>query len=142
MANASLLDEGTAAAEACGLALAGKAGAARVVVSNLCHPHVIDVVRTRMEPLGIATDVVDLTSFKGSGVKDVAAVVASYPDTLGVITDLEPVAAECRTAEANLLDRTSILLFEQLLMGLSSAVAERYFLQSSRPEGSRLTGIA
>ncbi|HEV2554039.1 MAG TPA: circularly permuted type 2 ATP-grasp protein [Bosea sp. (in: a-proteobacteria)] len=51
-------------------------------------------------------------------------------------------AAECRTAEASRLDRTSILLFEQLLMGVSSAIADRYFLQNSGPEGSRLTGIA
>ena len=51
-------------------------------------------------------------------------------------------AAECRTAEALRLDRTSILLFEQLLMGVSSAIADRYFLQNSGPEGSRLTGIA
>lgn len=51
-------------------------------------------------------------------------------------------AAECRTAEAGRLDRTSILLFEQLLMGLSSAVADRYFLQNSEPQGSRMTGIA
>ena len=51
-------------------------------------------------------------------------------------------AAECRIAEAARLDRSGILLFEQLLMGLSSAVAERYFLQNSAPEGSRLTGIA
>ncbi|HEY5796558.1 MAG TPA: circularly permuted type 2 ATP-grasp protein [Bosea sp. (in: a-proteobacteria)] len=51
-------------------------------------------------------------------------------------------AAECRTAEAVRLDRTSILLFEQLLMGVSSAIADRYFLQNTGPEGSRLTGIA
>ena len=51
-------------------------------------------------------------------------------------------AAECRTAEASRLDRTGILYFEQLLMGLSSAVAERYFLQNSRPEGSRMTRLA
>ncbi|PZU94560.1 MAG: hypothetical protein DI527_03000 [Chelatococcus sp.] len=51
-------------------------------------------------------------------------------------------AADCRTSEASRLDRTGILLFEQLMMGLSSAIADRYFLQSSRPEGSRLTGIA
>lgn len=51
-------------------------------------------------------------------------------------------AADCRTAEASRLDRTSILLFEQLLMGLSAAIADRYFLQNSDPEGSRLTGIA
>jgi uncharacterized alpha-E superfamily protein len=51
-------------------------------------------------------------------------------------------AADCRTTEAGRLDRTSILLFEQLLMGLSSAIADRYFLQNSGPEGSRMTGIA
>lgn len=51
-------------------------------------------------------------------------------------------AAECRTAEASRLDRASILLFEQLLMGLSSAVADRYFLQNAHPEGSRMTRLA
>jgi uncharacterized circularly permuted ATP-grasp superfamily protein/uncharacterized alpha-E superfamily protein len=51
-------------------------------------------------------------------------------------------AAECRTAEASRLDRTSILFFEQLLMGLSNAVADRYFLQNTRPEGSRMTRLA
>lgn len=51
-------------------------------------------------------------------------------------------AADCRTAEASRLDRASILLFEQLLMGLSAAIADRYFLQNGGPEGSRLTGIA
>jgi uncharacterized alpha-E superfamily protein len=51
-------------------------------------------------------------------------------------------AADCRTTEASRLDRTSILLFEQLLMGVSSAIADRYFLQNSGPEGSRMTSIA
>jgi len=51
-------------------------------------------------------------------------------------------AAECRTAEAGRLDRASILLFEQLLMGLSNAVADRYFLQNAHPEGSRMTRLA
>ncbi|WP_038171926.1 aminomethyl-transferring glycine dehydrogenase [Verrucomicrobium sp. BvORR106] len=100
VANASLLDEGSAAAEACGLALAGKPSATRVVVSNRCHPHVIDVVRTRMEPLGVTTDVVNVLEFEGAGVKDVAAVVATYPDTLGVIEDLAPVAAQAKAAGA------------------------------------------
>ncbi|MEN5083276.1 circularly permuted type 2 ATP-grasp protein [Bosea sp. TWI1241] len=51
-------------------------------------------------------------------------------------------SAEVRTAEAARLDRASILLFEQLLMGLSNAVAERYFLQNARPEGARATQLA
>jgi len=51
-------------------------------------------------------------------------------------------AADCRTTEAGRLDRASILLFEQLLMGLSSAIADRYFLQNSDPQSTRLTSIA
>ncbi|MCU4179181.1 circularly permuted type 2 ATP-grasp protein [Bosea sp. BH3] len=51
-------------------------------------------------------------------------------------------AADCRTTEAGRLDRASILLFEQLLMGLSSAIADRYFLQNSDPQNTRLTSIA
>jgi uncharacterized alpha-E superfamily protein len=51
-------------------------------------------------------------------------------------------SADCRTMEASRLDRTSILLFEQLLMGLSGAIADRYFLQNSGPESSRMTSIA
>lgn len=50
-------------------------------------------------------------------------------------------AADCRTTEAGRLDRASILLFEQLLMGLSSAIADRYFLQNSDPERTRITSI-
>src|SRR5215217_5411523 len=55
VANASLLDEGTAAAEAMALALHVKgddAGAA-FFVSEGCHPQTVDVVRTRAEPLGV-----------------------------------------------------------------------------------------
>jgi glycine dehydrogenase len=100
VANASLLDEGTAAAEACSLGLAGKPAAKRVFVSDQCHPHVIDVVKTRMEPLGIATEVGDIFSFAGADAKDVAVVIASYPDTLGRITNLAPVAAEAKAAGA------------------------------------------
>ena len=51
-------------------------------------------------------------------------------------------AAESRTAEASRLDKHGILVFEQSLMGLSNAVAERYFLQNARPERSRMTRLA
>ncbi len=64
VANASLLDEGTAVAEACHLALGGKAGASVVFISDRCHAHGIDVVRTRMEPLEIEVIVADVLNFK------------------------------------------------------------------------------
>ncbi|UCF39336.1 MAG: aminomethyl-transferring glycine dehydrogenase [Acidobacteriota bacterium] len=55
LANASLLDEGTAAAEAMGLAFAAKGSAKknRFFVSTTCHPQTVDVVRTRADFLGI-----------------------------------------------------------------------------------------
>src|SRR5687767_5183194 len=55
IANASLLDEGTAAAEAMGMAFNNSGNAERKTffISDDCHPQTIDVVRTRATPLGI-----------------------------------------------------------------------------------------
>ena len=55
IANASLLDESTAAAEAMGMCLAAsKRGASKTFfVSETCHPQTIGVLKTRAEPLGI-----------------------------------------------------------------------------------------
>ena len=53
IANASLLDEGTAAAEAMGLSYVSKNESNKVFVSKDCHPQTIDVIKTRAEPLGL-----------------------------------------------------------------------------------------
>jgi glycine dehydrogenase len=102
VANASMLDEGSAAAEACGIALATKAGSHLIVVSDRVHSHVLDVIVTRMEPLDVKVVVEDIARFRDG--KDnregLAAVVASYPDTLGVIEDLSGVADETHKAGA------------------------------------------
>jgi glycine dehydrogenase len=100
VANASLLDEGTACAEALGLAVAQTPGAARVFVSDQCHPHAIDVVRTRMEALGIRVEVGDVHAWKHDGSKGLAAVLVQYPDTLGVIHDHSALAEEVHAAGA------------------------------------------
>src|SRR5215207_6654925 len=61
VANASLLDEGTAAAEAMAVALATKGGEGTrtFFVSESCHPQTVEVVRTRALPLGVEVLVVD-----------------------------------------------------------------------------------
>ncbi len=102
VSNASLLDEGTAAAEACGLALAGKPDAKCVIVSDKVHQHVLDVIITRMEALEIKVIVQDVTTFRDheENRKDLVAVVASYPDTLGVIHDFSGVAEEVHKSGA------------------------------------------
>src|SRR5699024_9418376 len=63
LANASLLDEGTAAAEAMTLArrvARGVSDDAAFLVDSDCHPQTIDVVRTRAEPIGLPVVVTDL----------------------------------------------------------------------------------
>ena len=59
IANASLLDEATAAAEAMTLAQAQRARARATCffVADDCHPQTIEVVKTRAEPLGIEVKV-------------------------------------------------------------------------------------
>ena len=61
IANASLLDEGTAAAEAMSVCFAARknAGHRGFFVSDSCHPQTIGVVKTRARPLGIAVTVGD-----------------------------------------------------------------------------------
>ena len=102
VANASLLDEGSAAAEACGMALAAKPSAKTVILSGQIHEHVRDVIVTRMVPLGISVISIDLNEFRHDDAdsKDVAAVVAGYPDTLGVIRDFSGVAEEVHKSGA------------------------------------------
>src|ERR671932_2153657 len=65
IANASLLDEGTAAAEAMAVSYgASKKGAKAFFVSQDCHPQTVEVVQTRAKPLGIEVIVGDHQSFE------------------------------------------------------------------------------
>tara|TARA_B100000700_G_scaffold292241_1_gene351986 strand:- start:2654 stop:5455 length:2802 start_codon:yes stop_codon:yes gene_type:complete len=92
IANASLLDEGTAAAEAMHLAQgASKGSANKFFVSELCHPQTIDVIRTRAWPLGIDVEVGDHSSFELT--EDVFGVLLQYPATDGSILDYRDFAA-------------------------------------------------
>ncbi|PYH91386.1 glycine dehydrogenase [Aspergillus ellipticus CBS 707.79] len=98
-ANASVLDEGTAAAEAMTMSLATlpmskqkKPGKA-YVVSHLCHPQTIAVMRSRAEGFGINLVVGDILAEDFKLVKDqgdkLIGVLAQYPDTEGGIYDFQ-----------------------------------------------------
>jgi glycine dehydrogenase len=86
VANASLLDEGTAAAEAMAIAVhAAEDPAGRIFfVDRNCHPQTIEVVRTRAKPLGI--EVVVGNPHEMSAGKLFGALV-QYPDTYGNASD-------------------------------------------------------
>ncbi len=100
VANASLLDEGTAVAEALAMAVAQHGSAKRVFISDMCHPQTIEVVFTRMEPLGIQVEVGDVMCWDPDEKKDMAAVVVQYPDTLGLIRDFKDLAPAVHEAGA------------------------------------------
>ncbi len=89
IANASMLDEATAAAEAMGLCHRANQDAAKnkFFVSSLCHPQTIDVVRTRAKPLGLDVVVGDHREVALDG--SYCGVLVQYPDTLGSVHDYE-----------------------------------------------------
>ena len=97
VANGSLLDEATAAAEAMHMALAAKKdGPSAIFVSSKCHPQTIAVVQTRAEPLGVKVIVGETFDFS----EPVCAVLVQYPDTLGVVTDYADFFAQAHAAGA------------------------------------------
>lgn len=100
VSNASLLDEGTAAAEAMSLALAGKPKGKAIFVSDRCHPQTIDVVVTRAEPLGIEVVIGDWQTFEPDACDGLFAVVVQYPDTRGRIDDFAEFFAAAKSAGA------------------------------------------
>ena len=86
IANASLLDEGTAAAEAMHLSQAIKGDErSRFFVSSDCHPQTIDVVRTRAKARGVEVVVGDYKTFKFDAT--VFGALIQYPTTDGAVVD-------------------------------------------------------
>ena len=94
IANASLLDEPTAAAEAMAMCVASKRGAPCFFVSGECHPQTIAVMQTRAEPIGVEIVVGDEESWKFD--QTLAGVLLQYPGTSGRIGDLAAVVAAVR----------------------------------------------
>lgn len=116
VANASLLDEGTAAAEAMALALASKPKGSVIFVDENCHPQTIAVIQTRAEPLGIEVRTGGWESFDAIGCDGLFAAVVQYPDTRGVIQDYEGFAAKIHEAGALLIaaaDPLALVLLQE-----------------------------
>ncbi|MAD61177.1 MAG: glycine dehydrogenase (aminomethyl-transferring) [Myxococcales bacterium] len=88
LANSSLLDESTAAAEAMGMCWSlGRQKGTRFIVDTACHPQTIAVLQTRAEPLGIdivlstREDMLNQSEFEKAGS---FGVIVQYPDTHGI----------------------------------------------------------
>jgi glycine dehydrogenase len=107
IANASLLDEGTAAAEAMALCRATVGDRSTFFVANNCHPQTIEIVQTRAKPLGIKVIIGDFSSFKFDNT--VFGALVQYPATDGAIFDYESFAKAAHDAGALLVVAADIL---------------------------------
>src|SRR5213595_4140747 len=85
IANASLLDEATAAAEAMALCHAVGPNRKTFFVADNCHPQTIAVVQTRAKPLGITIKIGDYSRFKFDD--NIFGALVQYPATDGAIYD-------------------------------------------------------
>jgi glycine dehydrogenase len=94
VASASLLDEATAVAEAVGIAWRFHYGKRpKIVVAGSLHPQILDVVKTRAEPLGIKVE-------GETADEQTAAVIVPWPDTFGVFGDYSSVVDKAVAAGA------------------------------------------
>jgi glycine dehydrogenase len=114
IANASMLDEATAAAEAMTMCHRLKPGSAGVspaadvfFVSETCHPQIIEVVRTRGKALGIEVIVGSHEDFRFTD--KVSGALVQYPDTFGAIHDYSGFAEKAHAAGAMLTVATDLL---------------------------------
>ncbi|HEX3868012.1 MAG TPA: glycine dehydrogenase (aminomethyl-transferring), partial [Gemmatimonadaceae bacterium] len=100
IANASLLDEGTAAAEAMAMSYAGRGtpGKETFFVSDECHPQTIDVVRTRAHARGVNVVVGDWRSARLSD--EVFGALIQYPATDGAVYDYREFCERAHAAGA------------------------------------------
>jgi glycine dehydrogenase len=114
IANASLLDEATAAAEAVHLAygVKGRESKETIFIDKRCHPQTIDVVKTRAWASGFDVVVGDARAKRFA--KDVFVVLVQYPTTDGAVMDWREVADRVHAADALLVVATDLLALTML----------------------------
>jgi len=106
IANASLLDEGTAAAEAMTLARRSSRAKSQVFfASQHCHPQTLEVVRTRAEALDIELAVGD----EAQGLPECFGVLLQYPHSLGGIADYRALTEKAHAQGAVVAVATDLL---------------------------------
>ena len=107
LANASLLDEATAAAEAMAMAhRVSKSKSERFFVDSDCHPQTIAVVRTRAAPIGIKIVVGDPYETLDD---DVFGVLVQYPGSSGALRDPSPIVERVHAVRGLAVFATDLL---------------------------------
>ncbi len=108
IANASMLDEGTAAAEAMTLCRrVGKSKSAAFFVASDCHPQTIAILRTRARPQGI--EIVEGDPFRDLAGAEVFGALLQYPANNGGIADYAGIVAKAHEGGALVVVATDLL---------------------------------
>jgi glycine dehydrogenase len=108
IANASLLDEATAAAEAMTLARRTATSPSQVFLADRrCHPQTIEVLQTRARPLGIEVVVGDVDAMLGNS--ECFGVLVQYPATDGAVADCRGLADRVHAKQAMLVVASDLL---------------------------------
>lgn len=122
VAGASLLDEGTAAAEAMTLVrrTTRKVSSPRFLVDAQVLPQTLAVLRTRAEPLGIELEVVDLDQPNGTagtsslGDQEFFGILVQYPGADGAVRDFEPLVSAAHERGAQVVMAADLLALTML----------------------------
>ena len=113
IANASLLDEATAAAEALFMFYSHRSkdkvknNAVKFFISNTCFPQTIDVMKTRAVPYGIELVIGDANTIKFDD--SFFGALIQYPDMNGEITDYRKFVADAKSKEVQVAVATDLL---------------------------------
>jgi len=107
IANASLLDEATAAAEAMTMTYRMSKDRNIFLVSKHCHPQTIDVLKTRSEPLGITIQLCDDDDFIFN--QNVFGSILQYPDTNGSVNNFQKITNAAHKESAYVIIATDLM---------------------------------
>ena len=109
-ANASLLDEGTAAAEAVTMCHhISRQKKSRFFVDQDVHPQTLAVLRTRAEPAGIEIVVGDAAQLGSFDDPELFGILVSYPSSSGSVNDYRGLAARAHAADVRVVVATDLL---------------------------------
>ena len=113
IANASLLDEATAAAEAMIMAKRVAKNKSRTFfVSDRCHPQTIDVIQTRARTMGVDVVIGDVHADIDN--HDYFAVIVQYPDTWGSVDDFSRIVTHAHENKSLVIVASDLLALAML----------------------------
>lgn len=114
MSNASLLDEGTAAAEAMSMCNNISRGKKKTfLIASNCHPQTFDICKTRADAMDIKVVKADLKDFDYSS-NDVCGVLVQYPGTNGEILDYSDFVRNAHAKGVKVVVATDLLALTML----------------------------